>query len=134
MSALYDNGKLGLANGDIDWVGGDILAMPVGASWSFSAGHQFVSNLTGELGGGSARVPVTGRAITLVGGEVRYVCDNPEFIAANFGDIHAVVYFQDAGSDAARRVVGFTDGPSYPVSTNGGDIIISLPGYAGTLT
>ena len=44
-NALYDSGREGFLDGTINWSSGDIRAMLVLSSYSFSAAHKFLSDL-----------------------------------------------------------------------------------------
>lgn len=133
-SAMYNGGKLGLVNGVINWASGTVLAIPVGSTFTFTATHEFVSSIAGELGAGAERATVAGKSVALDGANVRLYCDDPTFVAADFGILHGVVFALDGASDAERRLIGYTDGAGYPLTTNGGNVVIDLPGYAGTLS
>ena len=54
-NALYDSGREGFLDGSIVWSSGDIRAMLVLSTYTFSAAHKFIADLGAVDNGRSAR-------------------------------------------------------------------------------
>jgi hypothetical protein len=102
-NALYDPGRQGFLDGSIDWDTDDVRAMLVKSTYTFSAAHQFVSDLgavdngrTGALGTKTVTSGVAGAANTTLTATSAVACN-------------AIVLFKHTGNDATARLIGYID-------------------------
>ena len=103
MSALYDPGREGFLDGSIDWDTGDIRAMLVRSTYTFSAAHKFVADLGAVDNGRTAALG----SKTVTGGVADAADTSLAATAANASN--ALVLFQHTGSDATARLIGYMD-------------------------
>ena len=105
-NALYDPGREGFLDGSINWSTGDIRAMLVLSSYTFSAAHKFLSDLGAVDNGRSAALV----SKTVTNG-VADAADT-SLTATAASACKALVIFQHTGSDATARVIAYIDTPT----------------------
>jgi hypothetical protein len=105
-NVLYDNGREGFLDGTIDWDTGDIRAMLVLSTYTFSAAHEFLSSLTAYDNGRSAAL-----ASKTVTDGVADAADTT-IVATAATASKAIAIFQHTGSDATARLIGYIDTPT----------------------
>ena len=110
MSGLYTSGAAALAE-DVDWTATDLRVILTTSSYTPDADHAFVDDVTNELSGGNyARTVLATRTITVDTVNDRAVLDAADTVftalqAAAGTPGYAVVYVEEGGSDAARRLI-----------------------------
>lgn len=129
-NALYDPAREGFLAGEIDWDTATIKVALV-RSYTFSAAHKFVSEVTGA-GGVLAATSSALTSKTVTAGVADAADVTFSAVAAN-GSSHSLLVFQSSavggGADvaaSAQRLIGWIDtGTNLPITTNGGDITIA---------
>lgn len=129
-NALFDPGREGFLLGEIDW---DTAAIKVSLvrSYTFSAAHKFVSDVTGAGGvlhaTSSALSSKTGTSGVADAADVTF-----SSVASNASTHSLLVYQSSAvtgGGDVAatsQRLICWIDtGTNLPVTPNGGDITVA---------
>lgn len=135
-NALFDNGRAGFLAGEIDWNDATIKASLV-RSYTFSAGHQFVSDVTGA--GGELVATQTLASKTTTAG-VADAADVTFPTVASGAAITSILIYQASlpagGADlaaTAQRLIGFIDsGTNLPITPNGGNIDVIWDSSAAT--
>jgi hypothetical protein len=107
MSSMYLSGIKQLNSGGIDWLVDDIRVLLVTSAYTFDQGHDYVSDLSGELTNpGYARKLVAGRTIVedLAGNRNKCDAANTLFAALGAGDLPAaaIVYLYNVADTAAQ--------------------------------
>lgn len=105
-NALFDPGREGFLDGTINWSSGDIRAMLVKSTYTFSAAHKFLSDLGAVDNGRSAALG----SKTVTNGIANAA--NTSLTATAAAACNAVVVFQHTGSDATARVICYIDTPT----------------------
>lgn len=118
-NTLYPKAKERILTGAINLVADQIKAMAVSDGYTFSAAHQFVSDL------GATKI---GDAVTLENKSVTsgaFDADDVEFGALPKGPaVKAIVLYVDTGISGSSALLGYIDTvPGLPHVTNGGGII-----------
>lgn len=105
-NALYDKGREGFLDGSIDWDSGDIRVSLVASAYTYSAAHEFMSDIGANDNGRSAALS----SKTVTGG----VADAADTTLTATGAVacEALVIFQHTGSDATARLIAYIDTPS----------------------
>ena len=105
-NALYDKGREGFLDGSIDWDSGDIRVSLVASAYTYSAAHEFMSDIGANDNGRSAALS----SKTVTGG----VADAGATTLTATGAVvcEALVIFQHTGSDATARLIAYIDTPS----------------------
>lgn len=105
-NVLYDKGREGFLDGTIDWDSGDIRVCLVASAYTFSAAHQFMSDIGANDNGRSAALGsktvtsgVADAADTTLTATAAVACE-------------ALVIFQHTGVDATARLIAYIDTPS----------------------
>lgn len=106
-NALYDKGREGFLDGSIDWDTDDIRVMLVESTYSFSAAHDFVDDITSgndngrsaALGSKTVTSGVADAADTTITATAAVACN-------------ALAIFKHTGSDATARLIAYIDTPS----------------------
>jgi hypothetical protein len=128
----YSSGLLKIQQQDIDFVNDDIRAIVVSSGFTFNKGHQFVSEISGEVSGtGYSRLVLAGKSISLVVGtpdEIQFRADDLEYTAINVSpdDLESVVIYKHVTNDADSLLIANVDFPN--ISTNGNNITIEFGG------
>lgn len=104
MNQLFDPGREGFADGSINWSTGDIRAMLVRSTYTFSAAHRFLADLGAVDNGRTAALGTK----TVTSGVVDAADTSLTATAAVASN--ALVLFQHTGSDATARVIAYIDG------------------------
>lgn len=105
-NALYDPGREGFLDGSIDWDTGDIRAMLVLSTYTFSAAHKFITDLGAVDNGRSSALGTK----TVTNG-VADAADT-SLVATAATACKALVLFQHTGSDATARLIAYIDTPT----------------------
>lgn len=105
-NALYDPGREGFLDGTINWSTGDIRAMLVLSTYTFSAAHKFLSSLTAYDNGRSASLT----SKTVANGVADAADTTLNATAATASK--AIALFQHTGSDATARLIAYIDTPT----------------------
>lgn len=105
-NALYDKGREGFLDGSIDWDTNDQRVMLVKSAYTFSAAHQFVSDLGANDNGRSAALG----SKTVTSG-VADAADTT-LTATAAAASNALVIFQHTGVDATARLIAYIDTPT----------------------
>lgn len=105
-NALYDKGREGFLDGTIDWDSGDIRVCLVASAYTFSAAHEFMSDIGANDNGRSAALG----SKTVTSG----VADAADTTLTATGAVacEALVIFQHTGVDATARLIAYIDTPS----------------------
>ena len=131
-NALFDPGREGFLLGEIDWDTA-VIKMSLVRSYTFSAAHKFVSDVTGA--GGVLATNGTSAAFTSKTG-TNGVADAADVtlsaVTANASG-HSILIYQSSavtgGADVAataQRLIAYIDtGTNLPVTPNGGDITVA---------
>ncbi len=104
-SGVYTRAKYLIAAGDLDWDSSSIVvrALLVAPAYTFSASHQYVSDvLANEVSDASySRVTVATRAtsLDLGGGRALFDADDPVFSGLDVVTVAGVVLYQQVGGD-----------------------------------
>ncbi len=137
MSALYNAGKLALANGGITWVGSTLKIMLLKSTYVFNPDDAFVSTgLTagevvgaGYVGGfgGAGRLALASK--TLVQDDandlIQYKADPLTWPALNVGSVAAcAVIFETGGADGASIPLVYING-GFPLVSAGGPFVLT---------
>jgi hypothetical protein len=103
-SVLFDKGREGFLDGTIIWTSGDIRLMLTKTAYTFSAAHQFVSDVVAagdngrstSFGTKTATAGVADAADTTVTATAAAACN-------------ALIIYQHTGSDATARLIAYID-------------------------
>jgi len=122
MNALYDYGREGFLDGSISWTTSDVRVMLVRDTYTFSAAHQFVSDLGAVDNGRSGAL--TGKSAT---DGVADAADVSLF-ASNTATCDALILFVHTGLDASARLIVYLDSasaglPVSPLAGQGVDVV-----------
>lgn len=122
-NALFDKGREGFLNGDIDWPADDIRAILIDtADYTLSIStHEFLSSVPV-----AARVAVsasfTGKTST------NGIADAADitFTAVTGDQSEALIIYKHTGTDATARLIAYMDtATGLPVLPNGGNITVT---------
>lgn len=104
-SALYDPGREGFLDGSIDWDTDDIRVMLVKSTYTFSAAHKFVSDLTPGTNDNGRSVALSTKTVT---NGVADAADS-SLVATAAAACNALAVFKHTGSDATARLIAYID-------------------------
>jgi hypothetical protein len=129
-NALFDAGREGFLDGTIDWDTA-VIKVALVKSYTFSAAHKFVSDVTGA--GGVLAATSGALASKTVTGGVADAADITFTSVTSTAVNHYLLVYQSSavtgGSDvaaSAQRVIAFIDsGTNLPAVPNGGDITVA---------
>lgn len=132
-SKWYGQGLLKVLDRTIDFAGDTIKVMLVDATYTYSATHEFASDVnshelsgTGYTGGfaGAGRKTTASKTITNNTGSTRVEYDFADIVwtGLSAGTIGGMIILKETTNDAASRIIGFLD-PTDLV-TNGGDVTL----------
>lgn len=129
MAGVYNRGKALLADGGIDFDTTDLRALLVTSTYTFSAAHNLVSELTGELTGGTYVRKATTRTVV-----ENDTSNRAELTVANVlwsalsatGTPNALILYKFNAADTAAELLSYHD--FTPTATNGGNFIVSFSG------
>lgn len=93
------------------WTADAFTALLLDDSYTFDPdGDVFVTDLTGELSGGSyARVNLSGKSQSAASGVVKLLCDDIVFASLTASDVKFMVVFRNTGSDATSKLFCCTE-------------------------
>lgn len=122
-SGLYDAGRDAFANGDIDWPNADIRVVLVDtADYSVDlASHTALDDVPSGARVATSSASLAGKT-TLAG-----VCDATDLtLSSVIGDqAEALILYLHTGTEGTSILIAYIDtGTGFPVTPNGGDIII----------
>lgn len=125
-NALYPLWKQALldASSNVDINDGTVkVALVDTNTYSYSAAHEFLSDLSGVVG-----TAQTIANTTVTGGV--FDGDNVTFTSVSGADVEALVIYIDTGVAGTSRLVAYIDTgqTGLPVTPNGGDITITWSG------
>ena len=129
-NALYSASREGFLAGEIDWDTA-VIKVALVRSYTFSASHKFVSDVTGASG----VLHVTSAALaskTVTGGTADAADVTFTAVASNASG-HSLLVFQASavtgGADVAassQRLIAYIDtGTNLPITPNGGDVTVA---------
>ena len=129
-SALYSPGREGFLAGEIDWDTA-VIKVALVRSYTFSAAHKFVSDVTGA--GGVLHVTSAALATKTVTGGTADAADVTFTAVASNASGHSLLVFQASavtgGADVAassQRLIAYIDtGTNLPITPNGGDVTVA---------
>lgn len=122
-SGLYDKGREGFLDGNIDWDTDTIKCVLVdtGTYTVNLATHQFHSDLSGIVATSAAGL--AGKTVTAGVANASALT----FTAVTGASVEAIVIYKDTGVSGTSRLIAYIDTASsgLPVTPNGGDITIT---------
>ena len=129
MAGTYNRGKALIANGGADWDTTDIRGLLVTSTYTFNADHNFVSDITNEVTGGTYVRKALTR--TVVENDTN---DRAELTIANVtwtaltctGTPAALVVYKHNAADGSAELISYHD--FTPTAANGGDYTVSFTG------
>lgn len=104
-NVLYDPGREGILDDTIS-MSGDVRAMLVLSTYTFSAAHKFLSDLGAVDNGRTAALGTK----TFTGGV--FDAADSSLVATAAAACKAIVIFQHTGADATARVIAYVDTPT----------------------
>lgn len=124
---VYDSGKAQLGGG-INWASDSIRVALVGAGYTPSQSHQFMSQITDELTNGSyARKVLASKSVVFGGGLSNFIAGNPVWTALAGGeDIVRAIVYKHTGADSGNALIACIDVGSS--TANGTDFLIRWNG------
>jgi hypothetical protein len=113
--ATYSAGRDRLITGD--WTTDTIQVLLITGTYSYSAAHTTITDITGEASGtGYSRKAVPTR--TVAAGKLDH--GDITWTGLNVGELKAAVYFDTADN----RLLFFKDS-GFPLTTNGSDVVLA---------
>lgn len=124
-NAVYPKALKAFLDADIDLLADDIRLMLVdGGTYTYSATHEFVSDVSGIVARGTALASKT----TTSGA---FDFDNPTITSVTGSTVEIVICYRHTGSDATARVISYHDQDSTPaaltLTPDGGNVIVTIP-------
>ena len=103
MNLIYPKGKEGFANAAINWGSDTIKAVAVGSGYTYSATHQYLSDITDTIG---TAVTLTSKTNSngALGGTI------PTFSSMSGGPLYAIIIYKDTGTAGTSPLIGYFDG------------------------
>lgn len=137
-NAIFDPGREGFLAGEIDWDTA-VIKVALVRSYTFSAAHKFVSDVT-TAGGVLHATSAALTSKTVTNGVADAADVTFSAVTANANG-HSLLVFQssavgggaDVAATAQRVIAWFDTGTGLPVTPNGGDIVVAWGNVAGTL-
>lgn len=116
-AAIYPLAKQEMLKATVDLNGGNVKAAYVTSAYTYSAAHQFYSDLTGVV---ASTANATGKTFTTG----TFSCSPVTATAVAAGStIAAVVFYIDTGVVGTSKLISFDDqATGEPLATNGSDI------------
>ena len=106
-NVLYDRGREGFLDGSIDWDTNDVRVLLVRSTYTFSAAHDFLDDITTGNENGRSAALGTKTVTSGVADAADTTITAPAAVACN-----ALVIFQHTGSDATARLIAYIDTPT----------------------
>jgi hypothetical protein len=118
-NVLYNKGREGILDTTID-ITGDVRVMLVKSAYTFSAAHQFLSDITS--GNDNGRSAALGSKTYTDG---VFDAADTSLTATAAAASNALVLFQHTGSDASARLIAYIDTPSsgLPFTPSAGQVV-----------
>lgn len=121
-SGLTNRGAYLFATG-LDWTTDDIRCLATTSGFTPLKTHNTVSEVTNELtNSGYARAALGSKTATEDDSNGRVKCDAADVVysaLAAGGTPYWLIYYLEAGSDAARQIIGWVDVSSGALAPNG---------------
>lgn len=138
-NALFDPGREGFLDGTIRWIDPTVIKIALVRSYTFSAAHKFVSDLT--TAGGVLHVTSAALGTKSAGNGIADAADVVFTAVPANASNHSVLIFQASavggGADVAatsQRLIGWIDtGTNFPIVPNGGDVTIAFDNGANKI-
>lgn len=127
MDRVYNRGKTILADGSLDWVNDTIKALLVDSSYTYSADHNFVADVTGELVDASyGRVTLTNKSVVEddTGDRAVLKADALDFGALDNVTPAAVILFKEVMNDADSPLISYHDS-GFGAAANGAGYVVN---------
>lgn len=105
---MFNPGREGFLDGSIDWDTNDIRVMLVKSTYTFSAAHKFVSDLTPASNDNGRSAALTGKTVT---DGVADAADT-SLTATAAAACNALVVYQYNAADASARLICYIDTPT----------------------
>lgn len=119
MNKPYPKGKEHFAQADIDWTSGTFKLIAMTAAYTYSATHEFVTNLSHIVGRSNALTSLTDTGGVLNSASALF----PTMTGAQFFYL-AIVH--DTGSDATSELLYYIDtGTGLPTTPDGIDVTVT---------
>jgi hypothetical protein len=116
---LYPLARQSFAEAEIDWTSNDIKVAAVTSGYTYSAAHQFVSDLGANIVARSANIGGKTDASGVLKGDAAL------FALLTGSTVAYLVIFQDTGVDATSRLLYYIDtATNLPTIPNGIDVTI----------
>ena len=106
MSGLYDGGREGILNDEIELSRANVMVMLVKAGYGFSASHKFVSDLAASDNGRSG--PLTGKTFSFGA----FGASPITLKALSASVCVGLVLFASTGNDRTSRLIAFINTPA----------------------
>lgn len=106
-NVLYDKGREGFLDGTINWSSGDIRVILVRSTYTFSAAHDFVDDITAGNENGRTAALASKTVTSGVADAADTTVTAGAAVACN-----ALVIFQHTGVDATARLIAYIDTPT----------------------
>lgn len=117
---LYPLGRQAFLEADLDWTGQDIKVALVDTTYVFSAAHQFLTSVSGDVVATSANL--AGKTATNGTADANDVTFN----AVSGAQVGSLVIYQDSGVAGTSRLIAYIDtATGLPVTPNGGNITVT---------
>lgn len=129
-NALYDSGRNGFLNGEIDYTDDTIKMALVSASYTPSlAGHNFYSDVSSNVVG----TPQELSSKTTSAGVAN--CADVNFgTVATGSDVTYILLYKDSGTDSTSQLIALYDtAVGIPFATSGAEITIKIDSGANKL-
>ena len=120
---VYPLGLQGFASKQIDWINDNIKILLVSAGYTYSASHQYIS----DIGGGNivARSPnLTGKSAT--NGILN--ASTTTVLSVTGSTVTQIILTQDTGTDSSSRLIAnMTSYTGLPLTPSGGNVPVVFP-------
>lgn len=103
MSALYDKGREGFLDGSIDWDTDDVRACLVKDTYTFSAAHEFLSDISGGGHDNGRTAALAGKTVTSGVADA----DDTSLTATAAVACNAMAVYKYNASDGAARLIAY---------------------------
>jgi len=104
-SALYDKGREGFLDGSIDWDTDDVRVGLVKSTYSFSASHDYLDDISGASHDNGRSAAPPGKSATNGGADAA----NTSLNATAAEACNALVIYKYNADDAAARLIAYID-------------------------
>ena len=104
-SALYDKGREGFLDGSIDWDTDDIRVALIKSTYTFSAAHDFMDDISGSSYDNGRSAALSGKTVT---SGVADAADT-SLTATSAVACNALVVYKYNAADSAARLIAYID-------------------------